>query len=245
MRLHLRAQQPKMSRARMTITNSLDKPAMHQYLIHKPTGRSINNMPRKENLENIAKRKEQIVKAAISAFARKGLKNTSMNDIVRESGLSKGAIYWYYKSKDEIISELLKEFFDPEEIRKVQGMLSTGSASQRLDRFIEYIANEMNKMRRFRPVIQELFVIAFRDQKIRMMTKRNFQASVSLLQSIIDEGIRTKEFESVDSRQATLAIFEIIESTALFWSLDFIEVDFEEQLRGGVNLILTAIKRKK
>ncbi len=202
-------------------------------------------MPRKENLENIAKRKEQIVKAAICAFARKGLKNTSMNDIVRESGLSKGAIYWYYKSKDEIISELLKEFFDPEEIRKVQGMLSTGSASQRLDRFIEYIANEMNKMRRFRPVIQELFVIAFRDQKIRMMTKRNFQASVSLLQSIIDEGIRTKEFESVDSRQATLAIFEIIESTALFWSLDFIEVDFEEQLRGGVNLILTAIKRKK
>ncbi len=202
-------------------------------------------MPRKENIQNIAKRKEQILKAAVTAFARSGLKDTSMNDIVRESGLSKGAIYWYYKSKDEIISEILNEFFDPEEIKNVEAMLSTGTPVQKIEKLVEYMIEEMNKMRRFRPVIQELFVLALRDEKIRTMTKKSFHASVALLQGIIEEGIKTKQFRRVDPYYVTLAIFEIIESTALFWSLDLIDVDFDKQLRGGINLILSSIKVKK
>lgn len=202
-------------------------------------------MPRKENIQNIAKRKEQILKAAVTAFARSGLKDTSMNDIVRESGLSKGAIYWYYKSKDEIIAELLNEFFDPEDIKKVEVMLSTGTPLQKIEKLVDYMIDEMNQMRPFRPVIQELFVLAFRDEKIRRMTKTNFQASVALLQGIIEEGIRSKQFRRVDPYQVTLAIFEIFESTALFWSLDLIDVDFDKQLRGGINLILNSIKVKR
>jgi AcrR family transcriptional regulator len=202
-------------------------------------------MPRKENIQNIAKRKEQILKAAVTAFARSGLKDTSMNDIVRESGLSKGAIYWYYKSKDEIIAELLNEFFDPEDIKKVEAMLSTGTPLQKIEKLVDYMIDEMNQMRPFRPVIQELFVLAFRDEKIRRMTKNNFQASVALLQGIIEEGIKSKQFRRVDPYQVTLAIFEIFESTALFWSLDLIDVDFDKQLRGGINLILNSIKVKR
>ncbi len=202
-------------------------------------------MPRKENIQNIAKRKEQILKAAVTAFARSGLKDTSMNDIVRESGMSKGAIYWYYKSKDEIIAELLNEFFDPEDIKKVEVMLSTGAPLQKIEKLVDYMIDEMNQMRRFRPVIQELFVLAFRDEKIRRMTKKSFQASVALLQGIIEEGIKSKQFRRVDPYHVTLAIFEIIESTALFWSLDLIDVDFDKQLRGGIDLILDSIKVKK
>lgn len=201
-------------------------------------------MPRKVSIENIAKRKEQIVRAAISAFSRTGLKETSMDDIVRESGLSKGAIYWYFKSKDEIISELINTFFDPDEMKKVEGMLSTGTASQRLDKFVDYVIDEMNKMRRLRPVIQELYVVAFRDQKIRKMAKKSLQSSLGLLETILKAGIKAKEFRRVDPYLVTLTIYEMIEGTAIFWSLGT-DVDFEKQLRGGINLVLDAIKVKK
>jgi len=202
-------------------------------------------MTRKVSLENIAKRKEQIIRAAISAFARRGLKETSMDDIVKASGLSKGAIYWYYKSKDEIISELIGEFFDPEEIKRMGQMLAKGTAIERINKFIEYSIVEMNKMQRFRPVIQELFVIAFRDQKVKKMTRRDFKAGLTLLQSIIEDGIRKKEFRRVDPYQVTVAIYGIIEGAALFWSLDLIDVDFGIQLREGVNFILDSIKVRK
>jgi len=198
-------------------------------------------MPRKVSLENIAKRKEQIVRAAISAFARTGLKETSIDDIVQESGLSKGAIYWYYKSKDEIISELLNEFFDPEEIKRMEQLLASGTAEERLHRFTEYMVQEMKKMQRFRPVIQELFVIASRDQKIRRMMRRDFSAGVVLLRNIIEDGIKENEFRRVDPSMVTVTIYQIIEGAALFWSLG-IEINFEKQVRGGINLVLDGIK---
>jgi len=51
-------------------------------------------------------RRRQILDAAIECFARKGFQRTSMEDIIRESKLSAGAIYLYFHSKNEIIETL-------------------------------------------------------------------------------------------------------------------------------------------
>ena len=47
-------------------------------------------------------RREQILNAAQSCFGKTGYHKTRMDDIVRAAGLSKGALYWHFKSKDEI-----------------------------------------------------------------------------------------------------------------------------------------------
>lgn len=51
-------------------------------------------------------RKNQIIDAAIECFSRTGFHRTSMQDIVSESGLSPGAIYLYFQSKEEIIKTI-------------------------------------------------------------------------------------------------------------------------------------------
>ena len=53
--------------------------------------------------EHAAARREQILSAAQRCFARKGFHATSMNDVFAEAGLSAGAVYSYFKSKDDII----------------------------------------------------------------------------------------------------------------------------------------------
>ena len=66
------------------------------------------NLPKKE-------RQSQIMEAAMKVFTKKGFASARMDDIVKESGLSKGAIYYYYEGKkdiyidekDEIISKTL------------------------------------------------------------------------------------------------------------------------------------------
>lgn len=57
----------------------------------------------KVSREHQEDRKSQIIDAARRCFARKGFHQASMQDIVAESGLSPGAIYLYFRSKDEII----------------------------------------------------------------------------------------------------------------------------------------------
>jgi TetR/AcrR family transcriptional regulator, transcriptional repressor of aconitase len=48
-------------------------------------------------------RRQQILDAARTRFARDGFARTSIADIVAESGLSNGAIYRYFTGKDEIV----------------------------------------------------------------------------------------------------------------------------------------------
>ncbi|MDV3123797.1 TetR/AcrR family transcriptional regulator [Mycobacterium sp. 21AC1] len=51
-------------------------------------------------------RRQQIVDAARTRFAGQGFAGTSLADIVTESGLSNGAIYRYFTSKDEIVTAI-------------------------------------------------------------------------------------------------------------------------------------------
>jgi AcrR family transcriptional regulator len=60
--------------------------------------------------EHRTARKQEIVRAALRLFARQGFQATSMTDIIAESGLSAGAIYGHYKSKDELIRFAITEF---------------------------------------------------------------------------------------------------------------------------------------
>ncbi len=48
-------------------------------------------------------RRDQILAASWRCFSRRGIHSTSMDDIVREANLSFGAVYLYYKSKEELI----------------------------------------------------------------------------------------------------------------------------------------------
>ncbi|MDR6971580.1 TetR/AcrR family transcriptional regulator [Leifsonia shinshuensis] len=62
--------------------------------------------------EHRAARRHQIVTAALRCFARSGFQQTSMADIIAESGLSAGAIYGHYKSKEELMELAVSEILD-------------------------------------------------------------------------------------------------------------------------------------
>lgn len=47
--------------------------------------------------------REHVVAIASEMFIRRGVVNTSMDDVVRESGVSKSNIYYHFKSKDELL----------------------------------------------------------------------------------------------------------------------------------------------
>jgi len=66
-----------------------------------------------------AARRDQILQAAWKCFARKGFHATSMADVIGEAGLSAGAVYLYFRSKDDIIVGVTGEVFGGIEERLV------------------------------------------------------------------------------------------------------------------------------
>jgi AcrR family transcriptional regulator len=56
--------------------------------------------------DHLTARREQILAAARTCFLRNGLHSTSMQDLIREADLSVGAVYRYFKSKNDIINAI-------------------------------------------------------------------------------------------------------------------------------------------
>ncbi len=66
-------------------------------------------------------RKQEIIETAMLLFEEKGVQKTSMSDIARKLNVAKGLIYYYFRSKDELISYVIEAFsmVVDEEIRKI------------------------------------------------------------------------------------------------------------------------------
>jgi AcrR family transcriptional regulator len=61
-------------------------------------------------------RREQILEAALACFSENGFHQTGMADIVQRSGMSHGAVYVYFSSKDDIIEALADDRHQSEAI---------------------------------------------------------------------------------------------------------------------------------
>ena len=62
----------------------------------------------KRSHEEALQTKKQIMDAAISLFTIKGYEKTSLSDVARAAGVTRGAIYWHFENKGELLIELLQ-----------------------------------------------------------------------------------------------------------------------------------------
>ena len=186
---------------------------------------------------------DQILTAATAVFARQGFHDARMDDIVDESGLSKGALYWYFKSKDDIISAILVNLFE-RELADLQHLITDeGSASQRIMDFARHSMEDIKRMMRILPITYEFYALAFRNTKVRKTLRKYLRNYVEVLLPIIRQGIQQAEFRPVDPKEAAIALGAVIEGTTLLWVFDREVVDLERDIVSGVSHILEGLRR--
>jgi AcrR family transcriptional regulator len=187
------------------------------------------------------KRKDQIIQAAIAVFTRLGFHDARMDDIGEETGLSKGALYWYFKSKEELIIAILDRIFGAE-FQRMESLNATDlPARQCLSNFLEMFIADLHKMQRVTPIIYEFYALAFRNQTVRTVMQRYLRMFVTIIEPIIQRGMDRGEFRPGDARQIALAFGAQLEGTLLLWAYDPETVQVEEQLRLGTALVLKGL----
>ena len=95
-------------------------------------------MARTVNPERRAARRQQILDGASACFAEKGFHATSMQDICDAAGMSPGALYRYFSSKDDIIIAIVEEERRTDD-EFVYQMLSSGDLFGSLREACEYV----------------------------------------------------------------------------------------------------------
>jgi len=59
-----------------------------------------------------ASRRDELLRLAATMFAERGLKATTVRDIADSAGILSGSLYHHFKSKEQMVEEVLKDFLD-------------------------------------------------------------------------------------------------------------------------------------
>jgi AcrR family transcriptional regulator len=187
-------------------------------------------------------RKDQILDAASEVFVEKGVYETRMDDIVKESGLSKGTLYWYFESKDEIVLSIFERMFS-REFQEINNLVDSGdSATERMLKFAEIFSEDIRKMLRLVPLAYEFMAWAFRRKVIQDAFKSYVNKFMDILIPLLQEGIDSGEFRDINPNDAAITVGAIIEGTILIWVYDQSLVDPEKHIQEGILLLLEGLK---
>jgi AcrR family transcriptional regulator len=103
-----------------------------------------------------AARRQAILEAAIGVFAQHGFDAATIDDIARAAGLSKGGLYWHFKSKDDILAAILMQLFDQELSVLQQLAAAEGAVAPRLRQMVAHGVAAVQQLEQLLPVMLEL-----------------------------------------------------------------------------------------
>ncbi|UYZ23329.1 TetR/AcrR family transcriptional regulator [Mesobacillus jeotgali] len=144
------------------------------------------------------KKRQEILQSAHVCFAEKGFEASTVDDIVAHSGLSKGAIYNYFKSKDEIYLALMEGQTNNSGSEFTKAIAERKTALDKLNYLFEaYQDNDPNdEENKGQAIVHfEFRLYSTRNPKLKkVLTDRYKDFFVSLLTRIINEGQIAGEF---------------------------------------------------
>src|SRR6266487_3061013 len=125
----------------------------------------------KVSQEHLERRRQQILDAAASCFARQGFHATSMQDIFASAGLSAGAVYRYFPSKTELIRAIAAEA-----LATVLPVLDSATSDHVTPGVPDVVATLIAELRdgrlaRLRPVILQVWAEAVRDEELAELAR--------------------------------------------------------------------------
>ena len=186
-------------------------------------------------------RKTQILNAAETVFNQKGLDSARMDDIAEETGLSKGTLYRYYKSKDELIFAILERLFN-REFKQLTSLKAEGmSTYDQIMHMTDLVIKDAMALIHLNPIVYSFLSIAFRNKLVQKSLKVYINKYMEIFTPIIQRGIDSGEFRALDASEIAIAGGAIIEGTILLWVYDNDLVNPEYHIRRGMQLLLEGV----
>lgn len=186
--------------------------------------------------------KTHILATALAVFAEKGFAKASMNDIVRASGLSKGGVYWHFKSKDDLITAIFDQFFVEQLALLDEVLVSAGTAVAKLTQLASLTGAGVEALATQFPTPLEFYALAAREDGLKLLLNEQFVTYQQKVSTLVEEGIANGEFRRVNSDSVAKTIIALFEGVLLIWAVSPALIDLETQVETAVQLLLQGLQ---
>ena len=190
------------------------------------------------------KSKKRLLKSAQKCFAKYGYDATGVAKICEHAGLSKGAFYHHFSSKQDLFLEMMELWL------KI------------LDRYIDNIKKDsdnipelvMNIASKARPIFLEaegqlpifieLWIKASRDKKLRKITIVSYKKYLKLFREIINEGIQKGSIRKVNPDIISRMIVAVAVGLMMQGLLDPVGADWDKVAKEITEVVVRGLTRQ-
>lgn len=196
-------------------------------------------------------RKSTILKAARKLFFEKGFRSVTVESIAKKAELSKGAVYLYFKSKDEIYSQILLNDINKFH-EKVVGLIEAGGkASEMLFQLSNVYVDFFLKDRELFRILITFMLHANHsnlpeDFQVHIIKSTN--KTIDVIENIITRGVEEGEFSAdVNVRRIRNALWGFLNGVLSLYIFIGTEAKREQLIRStitvGLDIFIKGLKR--
>jgi AcrR family transcriptional regulator len=164
-------------------------------------------------------RTNDIIEAAINEFLEKGYENTSMDSIAKRAGLTKGGLYYHFKSKDDILIKANEGFMMPIYKMMNEAILLNSS----IEGLTTYIKNYLTHWHTHPKELSFVFLTFMKtltNDKITNIYNGYTVQYINFFEALYRKGIENNEFKSVPAKAAACALMSALDGIIGYIVLD-------------------------
>jgi AcrR family transcriptional regulator len=184
----------------------------------------------------------KIMESAIKLFSTQGFNKASVDDICEEAGISKGAFYHHFKSKQELFLALLDGWLQAIDsaIEASKDKTAPETFMQMTEAFPYIFATAGEGL----PMFLEFWLQASRDKKIWEASIAPYRRYHKYFTSLIKKGVEEGSFVEVDPELTSRMIVSTAMGLLLQSLLDPKGANWEKVARGSTSMLVNSLMKK-
>ncbi len=186
--------------------------------------------------------RKKLLEAAEACFTKYGFHASSVDMICKAAGMSKGAFYHHFTSKQELYLEMLDQWLKIID-RYIESARSDSKNVLELFRNIGEAKLLFQEAAGKLPIFIELWVRASRDEELKKITIGSYYKYLELFKSLIDEGINEGLIKKVNPDTVSRMIIAVAVGFIMQSMLDPEGTDWDRVARECPEIILKGLAR--
>lgn len=193
----------------------------------------------------VLKTRDKFIEVARQLFARKGVENTTMNDIASASDKGRRTIYTYFKSKRDIFNAVIESETD-QMLTSLRKILALNVSPE--EKLLDYVECRFETMKEIVSRNGSLRAGFFRDvRRVDRARKIMTRKETALLRAILQEGVEKGVFEIPDVGHYAVIITQAIHGLDVPYIRDTLSeegIDKEMVKRYISEIFINGIKKR-
>jgi AcrR family transcriptional regulator len=151
--------------------------------------------------------KKRIIDSAYKIFYKKGYHNSTMNDVAREVGVSKGSLYSYFKSKEELLQTATNQFSND----SFNDYFYSDTSLEPLEKIYEDMLKSVGALH----LDFEIIALSSHNKKIQKINRNNYKKKLDTMKFFVEnqqkKGNIRNDIKAEDIAQLLISIYNDIE----------------------------------